>query len=121
MDKSAGTQATFLTRMFKHQEREVKVRESTPVEQIREKSKAQITRMKMYKEEVKGGIADQIKGNQERKKTEKFADREIGERLQKDAEDAKTKEEQFLILKREKATHILKKQWAEQIQLKNNE
>jgi hypothetical protein len=44
--------------MFKHQEREVKVTRSiTPAEQIREKSKAQITRMKKYEEEVKGGIA----------------------------------------------------------------
>ena len=78
--------------MFKHQEREVK-RETTPVEQIREKSKAQITRMKKYKEEVKGGLAAQIQGNKERKNTEKYADREIGEKLMKDAEESKAKEE----------------------------
>ena len=57
-DRNGGVQPTFLTRMFKHQEREAKTRGITPVEQIREKSKAQITRMKKYKEEVKGGITD---------------------------------------------------------------
>ena len=69
--------------------------------------------MKKYKEEVKGGLAAQIQGNKERKNTEKYADREIGEKLMKDAEESKAKEEQFLSLKKEKASNILKKQWAE--------
>lgn len=56
IEDNGGTQAAFLTRMFKHQEREVRKYDDTPPEEIREKSKAQITRMKKYKEEVKGGI-----------------------------------------------------------------
>ena len=56
IEDNGGTQAAFLTRMFKHQEREVRKYDDTPFEEIREKSKAQITRMKKYKEEVKGGI-----------------------------------------------------------------
>jgi hypothetical protein len=67
--------------MFSHQEREVKQDDPTSVEQIRERSKAQITRMKKYMEEVKGDLQQQIENNKSKKVEEKILDKQIGLRL----------------------------------------
>ena len=93
----------------------------TPVEQIRERSKAQITRMKRYLEEVKGDLQQQIENNKSKKVEEKIMDQEIGLRLTQNAQDSIAKEQPYVQVKKEKAANILKKQWAEQVKLKCNE
>ena len=121
IEDAGGTQAAFVTRMFKHQERELKKDDATPVEEIREKSKAQITRMKHYLDEVKGGLSQQIEGNKKKRIDEKEADKELGKIMVEKAFESIADEERFVKIKKERATDILRKQWAEQIKLKSNE
>ena len=99
--------------MFKHQERELKKDDATPVEEIREKSKAQITRMKHYLDEVKGGLSQQIEGNKKKRIDEKEADKELGKVMVEKAFESIADEERFVKIKKERATDILRKQWAE--------
>jgi hypothetical protein len=71
--------------------------------------------------DVKGELHQQMEYNQMIKIMEKKNDIEIGRKMTEAAQASIKGEEEFRIVKRNRASKILKKQWDEQLKLKTNE